>query len=153
MNSGIWFVTANINLSRILIRAHSLLNIFRNIHNHRTWSTCASNIKGFFQNTAKLFTITNGNSIFTDIAYYANSIYFLERIIAHQTQVNLACNTNERNTIRISSSNTSHKICSTRSRGYHTNPYFTSTTSISICRMGQCLLMTRQNHFYLILLI
>ena len=57
VDAGIRFITSYVNLFRIYIAPHCLLDILWKIHNNRPWFTSPGDEKGFSDDTPKILSV------------------------------------------------------------------------------------------------
>ena len=153
MHICIWLIATDIDCIRIIRTSKFCHHIFWKIDQYRSRSSCSCNIKGFFNNSSKILSVSYNNTVFRNTACNSYNINLLECIISDQWSCYLTCKTYERYTVIIRCCKTCNKVCSSRSACNKTDTYLTRCSGISIRLMNQCLLMSWQNDPNIILLV
>src|SRR5699024_2852317 len=137
VNTGVRFVTTDIDRFGIFRAAQLTHYILWKIDQYRTGSSCAGNIKGFFDNTSQIFTSPYSNAVFGNTSGNAYDVYFLEGIISNQVSGYLAGEAYQGNTVVIGGGESCHQVAGSGTAGYQTDTYFSCGSCISVCFMHQ----------------
>ena len=125
MYMGIRLISADIHFIRILGTSQFSHYIFWKVDQYRSRSSCSCNIKGFFNNSSKILSVSYNNTVFRNTACNSYNINLLECIISDQWSCYLTCKTYERYTVIIRCCKTCNKVCSSRSACNKTDTYLT----------------------------
>ena len=142
VNTGIWFITADIYALRIFGTSKLCHNILWKVDENRSRTAGSCNIKSFLDNTAEIFTVADSDTVFCDTAGNSNDVNLLECIVSDQVSGNLTCETYKRNTVIVGSSKSGDKVGSTRAACYKTYTDLACGSCVGICLMDKGLLMT-----------
>ena len=153
MNTGVWLVSADINILRIFRTSQFCHDIFRKIDKDRSGSACACNIKSFFYNSAKIFTIPYRDTIFGDTSCDSHNINFLECIVSDKMTGNLTCEANQRYTVIVGGGKSCNKVGGTRAAGYKAYADFAGGSGIGIGFVNEGLFVTWEDDFYIVLFV
>ena len=132
MHIRIWLIATDIDCIRIIRTSKFRHHIFWKIDQYRSRSSCSRDIKGFFNNSSKILSVSYNNTVFSNTACNSYNINLLECIISDQWSCYLTCKTYERYTVIIRCCKPCNKVCSSRSACNKTDTYLTRCSGISI---------------------
>ena len=84
------FITSYVNLFRIYIAPHCLLDILWKIHNNRPWFTSPGDEKGFSDDTPKILSVPDRDGMLANTPGDPYNIDFLKRVISYKVRGHLS---------------------------------------------------------------
>ena len=145
MNTGIRLVATDIDAFRILGTSKLCHHIFRKVDENRAGASGTCNVECFFDDTAKIFTITDGYSVFCNASCDSYDINLLESIVADQVTCYLTGEAYKWNAVVVGSCKTCHKVGGSRAAGNKTYADFSGCSGVGVSFMDKGLLMAWQD--------
>ena len=82
MDICVWFIATDVDIFWIFCTAKFGHDIFWKVNKDRPRTTCAGDVKCFFDNASEVFSSADCDTVFGDAACDAYDIYFLEGIVS-----------------------------------------------------------------------
>ena len=153
MHAGVRLVAADIDGLRILSTSQLGHYILWKVDENRAWASGACDIEGFLDDTSKILTVADGNTVFCDASGDSDNINLLERIVSDEVTGNLSGKAYKRNTVIVGSCKTCNKVGSSGTAGNETYANLSGSSGIGICFVYKGLLVTRQDDVNAVLFI
>ena len=146
MYSCVRFITTNVDVFGVFGISKFSHNVFGKINENRSWSSCTCDIKSFFDDTSKIFSVSDSNTVFGNASGDSNDINFLESIITNQMSGYLPCKTYKGYTVIIGSGKTSYQVCSSRTTCNQTYTYLPRSPGIGVRLVNKSLFMSGKDN-------
>ena len=145
MHAGVGLVAADIDSLRILSTSQLGHYILWKVDENRAWTSGACDIESFLDDTSKILTVADGNTVFCDASGDPDNINLLERIVSDEVTGNLSGKAYKRNTVIVGSCKTCNKVGSSGTAGNETYANLSGSSGIGICFVYKGLLVTWQD--------
>ena len=145
VNAGVGLVAADIDVFRIFSASKLCHHILRKVDKDRAGTSGTGNIESLFDDTSKILTVADGNTIFCDASGDPDNINLLERIVSDEVTGNLSGKAYKRNAVIVGGCKTCNKVGSSGTAGNETYANLSSSSGIGICFVYKGLLVTWQD--------
>ena len=139
-------VSADFHGVGIAVTAQRLLDILGDIYQYNARFSCGGNVKGLFDDAAKLFAAAYRYGIFCNAPCNAHNIHLLKGIVSYQPGGNLPGKAYERDTVIVGGGDSRYKIGGSRPAGHQTYSCFPGRTRIAVRSVYQTLFMAGQDN-------
>ena len=99
------------------------------------------NVKGLFDDTAQIFAVSYGDTVFGDASGNANDIDLLESVVSDEVSGHLTGEAHERHAVIVCGGKTCHQVGGSRAAGHQTNADFSCGPGVGVSLVYQSLLV------------
>ena len=146
-------IAAYLHRRRIVLAAHSLLNIFGYIYKHHTRFARLRNIESLFYCCCKAFAAAHGNGILGDASHHSHNVCLLKGVVSYQRQRDLPRKADERNAVVVGGRYRRDEIGRARAARYKAYAGASRRTGIAVRRMSKSLFVARKDNIYTFIVI
>ena len=145
-------IRAHLDIIRVVKLAFCGSNVLRNIHHHRTRTTCIGNVKRFFDCHGDVAHILDQKIVLDAGAGNSDRIALLKGILTNVIRWHLPGDDHHGNGVHVSGGDTGHGIGRARTGGNQSHANLVCRARQAISRMHGRLFMADQNMLDLVLL-
>ena len=153
MDICVWFIATDVDIFWIFCTAKFGHDIFWKVNKDRSRTTCAGDVKCFFDNASEVFSSADCDTVFGDAACDAYDIYFLEGIVSDKVTGYLTGEAYEWNAVIVGGCKTCYKVGCSRTAGYKAYADFACCSRVCIGFVNEGLFVTWEDDFYVVLFV
>ena len=141
MDAGAGFVAADVDGFRVFRTAEFCHDILGKIYEDGTRPAGTGNVKGLFDDTAQIFAVSYGDTVFGDASGNANDIDLLESVVSDEVSGYLTGEAHERHAVIVCGGKTCHQVGGSRAAGHQTDADFSCGPGVGVSLVHQSLLV------------
>ena len=131
------------------IHSH-LLNVHRHVDKNRTGSACTCDVESLLEHSCNVVCIFEQVAVLDKRLSRACDVSLLENVRAYLVGIDLTCDANYRDRVRICRSDRGYKVCSARSRGSYAHCGPARDTRKAVSRVACISLVAHKNVLYIL---